>query len=195
MRAATDNPPDPKKRDAILDAALALFAERGFHGTAVPLVAEKAGVGAGTLYRYFESKEALVNALYRHWKERLVQHLMADFPVAAPAREQFHYFWQRFGGFALLHSEGFTFLELQHHAPYLDGESLALERTTLDIIRGFVERAQQQKAMKPMAPELVMALVYGALVGLVKGSQKGYYALTKKTLATSEQAIWEAIRL
>src|SRR5690606_27876447 len=52
------------KREAILHAALELFVERGFWGTAVPEIAEKAGVGAGTIYRYFESKEALVNALY-----------------------------------------------------------------------------------------------------------------------------------
>ena len=34
------------KKEAILAAALALFAERGFHGTAVPLIADKAKVGA-----------------------------------------------------------------------------------------------------------------------------------------------------
>jgi AcrR family transcriptional regulator len=44
------------KRDAILDAALELFAEFGFYGTAVPQVAEKAKVGAGTIDRYFENK-------------------------------------------------------------------------------------------------------------------------------------------
>ncbi|MEA2752174.1 MAG: Bacterial regulatory protein tetR family, partial [Myxococcales bacterium] len=36
------------KREAILDAALTLFAERGFHGTSVPDIAQLAGVGAGT---------------------------------------------------------------------------------------------------------------------------------------------------
>ncbi|MBA3542140.1 MAG: helix-turn-helix transcriptional regulator, partial [Deltaproteobacteria bacterium] len=36
------------KRRIILDAALTVFAERGFHGTAVPEVAEAAGVGTGT---------------------------------------------------------------------------------------------------------------------------------------------------
>ena len=52
------------KREAILDAALSLFAERGYHGTSVPSIAKRAGVGAGTLYRYFENKEKLVNALF-----------------------------------------------------------------------------------------------------------------------------------
>jgi AcrR family transcriptional regulator len=60
-----------EKRDAILAAALELFAERGFHGTSVPEIAERARVGAGTIYRYFPSKEALVNALFRAQKLEL----------------------------------------------------------------------------------------------------------------------------
>ncbi|MEQ9367019.1 MAG: helix-turn-helix domain-containing protein, partial [Leptospirales bacterium] len=56
------------KAQAILDASLELFAEKGYDGTAVPLIAEKAGVGAGTIYRYFESKEVLVNILYNKWR-------------------------------------------------------------------------------------------------------------------------------
>src|SRR5689334_15289154 len=61
------------KREAILAAALELFVERGFYGTAVPEIAERAGVGAGTIYRYFESKETLVNELYREQKMRFGQ--------------------------------------------------------------------------------------------------------------------------
>ena len=42
----------------------ATFAERGYDGTTIPMIAEKAKVGAGTIYRYFENKEALVNSLF-----------------------------------------------------------------------------------------------------------------------------------
>ena len=38
------------KQDAILAAALQLFAQKGFHGTAVPDVAQLAGVATGTIY-------------------------------------------------------------------------------------------------------------------------------------------------
>ena len=62
MRKVT---PAADKREAILAAALDLFNERSFNGTPMPLVAERAGVGAGTIYRYFESKEALGNVVYR----------------------------------------------------------------------------------------------------------------------------------
>jgi AcrR family transcriptional regulator len=185
---------DPDKRAAILEAALALFAERGFHGTAVPLIAERAKVGAGTLYRYFASKEALVNVLYRHWKARLTGEMLRDFPVDASAREQFGLFWRRITAFAATHRDGFAFLELQHHAPYLDAESREMEEQSLLLIRGFVERAQALGQMKAGAPELLMSLVYGAAVGLLKGCHHKHLVLDDELVARAEALMWEAIK-
>jgi AcrR family transcriptional regulator len=99
-RAHDDKDVGADKREAIFAAALELFAERGFHGTAVPLVAEKAKVGAGTIYRYFESKEALVNALYQSEKRLMLDALLADFPFDKPHREQFRVFFQRMASYA-----------------------------------------------------------------------------------------------
>lgn len=47
------------KRDNILKAALTLFAEQGYEKTTVQQIAKKAGVGKGTTYEYFNSKEQL----------------------------------------------------------------------------------------------------------------------------------------
>jgi AcrR family transcriptional regulator len=53
------------RRQAILDAALHVFAERGFEAARLDDVAVRAGVAKGTLYLYFQSKEALFEALIR----------------------------------------------------------------------------------------------------------------------------------
>lgn len=50
---------DPKKRQAILDASIEVFADQGFGGADVDFIAERAGVGKGTVYRYFGSKQEL----------------------------------------------------------------------------------------------------------------------------------------
>ncbi len=50
---------DPGKRQAILDQAIRTFSELGFRGTDVQAIADRAGVGKGTVYRYFHSKEDL----------------------------------------------------------------------------------------------------------------------------------------
>lgn len=182
------------KREAILEAALALFAERGFHGTAVPLVAQRAGVGAGTLYRYFESKEALVNTLYQTWKGRLTGALMAGFPVSAPTREQFHSLWERAGRFAAEHPEAIAFLELHHHGAYLDDQSRALTERMLRPIEAMIVAAQRTQVFKEYPAPLIIALVWGAFVGVVRASWEGHYALTPEILGQAEHCVWEAIR-
>jgi AcrR family transcriptional regulator len=53
------------RRQAILDAALAVFAERGFEAARLEDVAARAGVAKGTLYLYFRDKEALFEELVR----------------------------------------------------------------------------------------------------------------------------------
>src|SRR5690349_13359187 len=73
-----------RTRRAVLDAALALFAERGYAGTTIPDVMAKASVGAGSLYRLFPSKEALANEVFREAKRRLLDRLFAPGTPKAP---------------------------------------------------------------------------------------------------------------
>ena len=182
------------KRDAILEAALDLFASRGFHGTAVPLVAEKAGVGAGTMYRYFDSKEALVNALYQKLKVELGEALLGDFPADRPHRERFREIWRRLFAYAHRHRSALKFLELHHHGSYLDAQSRQVHLVLVDSLRKLVVEAQERKILRPMKPSLLIALVYGAFVGIVKGSWDGFFAITPEIIDEGERAIWDAIR-
>jgi AcrR family transcriptional regulator len=71
--------PDLKSRREreILEAAAAVFAERGFRGTRIADVAVRAGIGKGTVYEYFRSKEALFMRLF-HWYTTEAFESMAD---------------------------------------------------------------------------------------------------------------------
>jgi AcrR family transcriptional regulator len=51
-----------RKRDAIVEAAMRVFADAGVAGTSVRAIAERAGYTPGALYTYFEDKDALVDA-------------------------------------------------------------------------------------------------------------------------------------
>jgi AcrR family transcriptional regulator len=71
-----------QRRDEILAAAKAVFAERGFHDTTVADVARAAGISYGSVYWYFDSKDALFHALMDHQEQALRRHIAA---TAAPA--------------------------------------------------------------------------------------------------------------
>lgn len=68
-------PPDEalaeRRRAEILEAAARIFAERGFSQTDLQVVADRLGVGKGTLYRYFPTKRALFLATADHAMDRL----------------------------------------------------------------------------------------------------------------------------
>jgi len=69
--AATVSTPDVAKRDAILRHATDVFADEGFRRTDVQVIADRAGVGKGTVYRYFGNKQDLFFAAVYHMLELL----------------------------------------------------------------------------------------------------------------------------
>ncbi len=182
------------RREAILDAALELFVERGFYGTAVPEIADRAGVGAGTIYRYFESKEALVNAIYRQQKLLFANVVLDGFPATAATREQFRMLWMRMAKFATDHTNAFIFLELHHHARYLDAESRAVENRMLFLFTHVVTGAQARGELKAGPPRLLMGLVMGAFVGVIRSCIEDAQPLNDADWKLAEQCLWEAVR-
>lgn len=185
---------DGDKAEAILAAALDLFVERGFHGTSVPSVADKAGVAAGTIYHYFPSKEALVNVLYKRWKNEIALQLVTRFPQERPVREQFRTLWERMVDFAVEHPKELAFLELHHHGSYLDEDSRRIEVHTLAFGAAMVERAQEALAIKALPAALLIEIVNGAFLGVFRAAMEGRLPLDKPTLMAAEACCWEAIR-
>lgn len=189
----SQRPKQIAKQQAILEAAVQLFVERGFHGTAVPAVAKKAGVSTGSIYNYFESKEALVNAVFRKHKQAIAAHVYGHFPVTAAPREQFHAIWAYMADFATQHPAAFAFLELHHHASYLDDESRVLEHQLRHFGAGFIDQAKARGVLKPVDTMLMMELVFGAFTGMMRAKWENRIVLTPAALNDAEQACWDLI--
>jgi AcrR family transcriptional regulator len=181
------------KRTRLLDAALDLFETRGFDGVAVPEIAAKAGVATGTIYRYFKDKEALVNALYQHWKRYYNTIVLAPQSARATPRQAFGQYWQRMMMFARTYPKAMRFMDLHHHGAYLDDESRALSTAYGVQARAFMESARAAGAIRDLDPILVVALMWGAAAGLTKFAATG--ALNFDAIAANdmEEALWRAI--
>src|SRR3954447_1275016 len=65
LRETTD------RRGELLEAAVRVFARKGFHGSRVGDIAEEAGVAHGLLYHYFRSKDEVLETIFRDAWERL----------------------------------------------------------------------------------------------------------------------------
>lgn len=88
-------PKSDKKRKAILDAAVELFADRGIGHAPTSAISSSAGVAEGTLFTYFKTKDELLNELYREMR-REIDREMADYPFTADPRTRLRFVWDRF---------------------------------------------------------------------------------------------------
>ena len=85
MSAAALDPPrrernKQEKRERIVAAARTLFSRKGFAATTTAQIAERAEIGAGTLFLYFASKDDLLVAIFREQMDALVRGALATLP-------------------------------------------------------------------------------------------------------------------
>lgn len=153
------------RREAILSAARALAAEHGMEAVQIAPVAKLAGIAAGTVYRYFPAKTALVEALVEATAERELAAMRAAaarapgplsalsaalLTLAARARRQRQLVWALTG---------------QPVEPDLDRARLAFRRALAGEIEARLAAEPSAAATAPLAaPALVGALLEG-LVG------------------------------
>ena len=193
LNGSTPEKPRREKEQAILAAALELFSERGFDGTAVPLIAERAGVGAGTIYRYFENKEALVNVLYKDWKTLFFHYLIGEFPAEEDFRVQFHHIWRQLTRFATEYPLALNFLENHHHASYLTEENKQLTENLMEFMGRFIDAYRGPSQSNQLPAEALIAMLMGCFTGLAKNVKFCKYGLTDEVLDAAEEACWKLL--
>lgn len=157
----------------LLDAALALFVEKGFAGTRSEEVARRAGVSKGTLYLYYPSKEDLFKAVVRQTLSTLIaegEELAGGYEGPTPALlvELLQTWWQRVGSTpaAGIHkvvlSEVRNFPELAQF--YTDEVIVPADR----LFSGTVQRGIDRGEFRPLpvhevAHALMAPLIFQAL--------------------------------
>ncbi len=81
-------PVSEEKRKALMEAAIDLFSTQGFHATPTQQISDRAGVSAGTLFRYFRTKEDLIDALYSSIHRALADVVDEAIRPGIPVEEQ-----------------------------------------------------------------------------------------------------------
>lgn len=154
-------PKSEDKRNAILDAAIAVFARQGVWSTPTSAISKAAGVAEGTLFTYFATKDVLVNELYRKLKLEFADVLLAAFPRTADVRSMFQHLWERYIQWGVANPEKFKVMAQLSVSDQITAESKAvgyapfteLERIASESI------AAQQIADYPV--EFIAALLNG----------------------------------
>jgi AcrR family transcriptional regulator len=182
------------KRTDILGATLKLISDNGFHGTPMSKIADEANVGAGTIYRYFDSKEALINELFLKLKRELSQAMLAGFSEDDTPEEQFRNVWLNIINFCIQHPKEMLFLEQYHNSPFLTPETEAETMQYLAPISIYFQSAIESGLMKELPFDMLSAFTYDVAVALAKRHISGALVLDEANLEIAVQACWDALK-
>ncbi|MFI4979840.1 MAG: TetR/AcrR family transcriptional regulator [Nevskiales bacterium] len=187
-------PRSEDKRKAILDAAVAVFAQRGVGAAPTSAISKAAGVAEGTLFTYFATKDVLVNELYRALKLEMADVLLSTFPRAADIRGKYQHFWNTYVYWGVANPDKRKVMAQLHVLENITEESRAIgyapfaevERMGVDSIR----RKQIRDYPHPFIAAMLGAMAETTMVFIAQESRKrAYYC------AAGFELFWKGISL
>lgn len=153
-------------RQRLARAALELFTTRGYHVTTTPVIAKKAGVAEGTIYRHFASKQHLLNEVFRG-AARWAQQAIADTAAGTPQ--------ERLASVARLLVDAaardpgvIRMLLLMSHGDLLDERSHAADRALRAALEAIIAQGKAEGTVQPGGVE-VWSGVWLSVVALALG--------------------------
>jgi TetR/AcrR family transcriptional regulator, repressor of fatR-cypB operon len=184
------------RKAAILQAALELIAEHGFHGAPMSLVAQRAGASAGIIYHYFASKEELIRALYQRVDAEFSRALLAGDPQSLPTAEAFKHLWLNAYRFYCAHPHETRFLEQYKHSPFYQIPANPLEALANDGFGFIAELFAGDPASRPLKDlplDVIYELTLGVAARLAHRHAAGERMLEDRQLEQIAAACWQAI--
>jgi TetR/AcrR family transcriptional regulator, repressor of fatR-cypB operon len=192
---------DPgNKREQIIHATISLISEYGFHGTPISMIAQTAGVGAGTIYRYFKDKDTLVLEIFTQVNGAFKQTLLHGYDEGQPIRDRFLHICRGIFQYGIKNPSEFKFIEQFYNSPY--GTTLRRDKIFCNCgdtgpklpLEQVFAAGQAQKVIKDLPLAALIALALGPIVFLVKDSIVGLIQLDDTTINKTLAACWDAIK-
>lgn len=192
VHSENQTPKDDKRRQ-ILEAALELFSDYGFHGASMAKLAEKANVPVGTIYRHFKGKEELIHALYVEIKRERIAAMLVGYDPELPLRACFDLFWKNSYAYSISHPREFRFAEQYAFSPFLKDVSKAIQIDMSVELGRFFGDGYAQGVFKSMPPQTLSAIITGPLNALVTRVLAGIVTLNPTDQQSVMDACWDAI--
>jgi AcrR family transcriptional regulator len=160
---------DPKKA-VILDAAKQTFSLYGFKGTTMGHIAKLAGVGKGTLYLYFTSKEELLHEIIRSLTDEMKQ--AADQALLQQGLTSFERIHAALYNILVFRKEHELLIKLfreerEFGNPVMKQALDLIEQEALSYIAAHIERAVASGSMKSCDPEITAFVLFKLYLALV----------------------------
>ena len=185
------------KRNEIKQAAMELIVEKGSHGAPMAMIAEKSGVAVGTIYRYFDNKNVLINDLYYELEKIIMAALQEGYSTEKPFRERFLHLGTALIRYFITYPVHFRYLEQYHNSPY--GVTLRKDRllSKVDdpvVFQKLFTEGVAQQVVKDFPLAVLFALAFGPLLALARDHILGFITLDDELITRTVEACWDGVK-
>ena len=184
------------KRRLILDSAIHVFADQGFHHCRVSDVADEAGVAYGLVYHYFDSKEEILNQLFSERWQLMLDAITEIDSQQIPARDKL-YMVASFIIDSYRHEPQLMkviIVEVTRAANSFGATHLGKIREAYSAIATIVDGARQDGSFKAdISADFAAMCFYGAIEQLLSGWIFGYLPTTDEEFERAKSLVVETI--
>jgi AcrR family transcriptional regulator len=184
------------KRRLILDSAIHVFADQGFHHCRVSDVADEAGVAYGLVYHYFDSKEEILNQLFSERWQLMLDAITEIDSQQIPARDKL-YMVASFIIDSYRHEPQLMkviIVEVTRAANSFGATHLGKIREAYSMIATIVDGARQDGSFKSdISADFAAMCFYGAIEQLLSGWIFGYLPTTDDEFERAKSLVVETI--
>ena len=184
------------KKELILKTTLQLVNRYGFYHLNMKQLAAAAGISAGTTYLYFDSKEKLINELYKNIFLEFNTTVLKGYEKGRSFKSNYFDMMNNAVDYYIENPECFSFIEQYTYSPFIFKEIKEENMAILGPIQKILKEAKKEKKVKDLPETLLIALSYGPIVSMMKLFIAGKTDLQKKT--TKEQlleACWLSVSI
>lgn len=187
-------PKDPEKIQLIYKATLVLVKQHGLTGLTMAAIGKEAGIGMGTLYTYFASKEALINALFTALKARHTERIFAELDPQEAYWLSFRKVFLNYLKNRIEHHEEHFFVEQAHGSHFLDPEARALGDAAYTALFALLDQGKAQHLIKPIPNPLLAAQLVGASNEFANLVIDGHAELDQTFVDAAFTLCWDSVK-
>ncbi|WP_434353131.1 TetR/AcrR family transcriptional regulator [Psychrobacter sp. HD31] len=191
MTNLSTNSDDKKIR--IMAATIDLVAENGIHATPMSKVSKRANVAAGTIYHYFENKDALIREIYVCIHNANIDALLEIDDINADYKTRFINFWHAFYKRLLIKGQ-LSFLEQCAVSPLIDEQTLETIDAYAKPMTDFMTMGKQNNYIKTLPDELIYKLTFGTIASTAKLVISDHVELPPAALEQAALFCWDGIK-
>lgn len=183
------------KRIQILLTTEKILAERGFYGLSMKHLADTAGIAAGTIYRYFSSKDELMVELHQYIQQEAATRIFIGWSEPQSCHEKYKLLWCNAYNAVLINPQRLAVIEMLAHLPVECRVKLNMfEEETFKPIVQLYQQGVDNGELKDWPIPALVAISFDSAINLAKKVLANRLEPNKQLIQEVCEASWASIQ-